>query len=302
MMLRTSFGVVSAAIGGLVVAAGCEGRMTVDEGRPGVQLWQGNPEDCPDSVPADSSSCTLSEGSICAYWSPNPETRTEYRACACREASAGTLAWHCYEHAYGNTVDCPAVQPANGADCFGMKGMSCPYPPRWYCACPRGEGPTWTCTDGARRGLPGHPQEPSGTTPITELTDAQRLAWCEWYAFTDREPGTPLPSEQPVDSDGYVAVRGCRAGNGFPCDAHMPDLAVSQCAGNLALSSCQAPISELSDCVLTVTDGCWPHPHGCARYLEKPGCAGTIVLSGGGDSVSVGWDSDAGGSCSVRVQ
>src|SRR5215208_8422942 len=53
----------------------------------------------------------------------------------------------------------------------------------------------------------------------------------------------------------------------------------NDCMGNFALSSCAAPVSELVDCVLTVFDSCWPAPHGCMRYLEKPGCSGTLVNS-----------------------
>ena len=76
---------------------------------------------------------------------------------------------------------------------------------------------------------------------------------------------------------------------------------------------------------LTVHDLCWPSPHGCARYLERPGCDGSIVLSktgrpathptGGTGSVGSGGTGNTGtggaaGSgvvperpfCSIRVQ
>jgi hypothetical protein len=48
------------------------------------------------------------------------------------------------------------------------------------------------------------------------------------------------------------------------------------CADNLALSSCEATVAELSACVLYQMRGD-PRARGCARYLDTPGCAGTLV-------------------------
>jgi hypothetical protein len=81
-----------------------------------------------------------------------------------------------------------------------------------------------------------------------------------------------------IAEDGYTENSACIGGGEFPCDARVPLLSVEQCVANLELSSCEAPVSELTDCLVTVYDGCWPAPHGCARYLEKPGCMGTIAV------------------------
>jgi hypothetical protein len=52
----------------------------------------------------------------------------------------------------------------------------------------------------------------------------------------------------------------------------------SACVANLAISSCEATLGDLTDCVLTVRAG-QPAPHGCARYLTAIGCGETIVLA-----------------------
>jgi hypothetical protein len=39
----------------------------------------------------------------------------------------------------------------------------------------------------------------------------------------------------------------------------------------------------------------WPSPHGCARYLERPGCLGTLVSESIDDMATTP-------QCSIRVQ
>jgi hypothetical protein len=125
-----------------------------------------------------------------------------------------------------------------------------------------------------------HPGSVGPEVPIDELTDDQRDDWCGWYAQAALGPGFPLPADVPVDAEGYTTNSGCSFSHDFPCRARWPQLSARQCAQNLALSACAAPIAELSDCVATLKSNCQPSPHGCARYLEKPGCSGTIVLAG----------------------
>lgn len=82
----------------------------------------------------------------------------------------------------------------------------------------------------------------------------------------------------------------------FMCQAIIPGIPEEYCRGNLALSTCEAPLSELSDCILTVIDSCWPAPHGCARFMDRPNCHGTMAI----DSL-IGSDA-GGGNCNVKVQ
>jgi hypothetical protein len=149
--------------------------------------------------------------------------------------------------------------------------------------------------------IPGHPTTLDESKPINQLNDDERRAFCAWYQLTWREPGFPEPPETPLSPEGFTTNTACAMGNRFPCSAAIPDLPTSYCIGNLSLSSCSAPVSELADCLLTVQDRCWPSPHGCPRYFEKPGCSGTLVNSV--EPIAGGYGGANGlPDCSVRVQ
>jgi hypothetical protein len=124
------------------------------------------------------------------------------------------------------------------------------------------------------------------TTPVTELTPAERDAWCRWYL--EVPPGAPDPVNQPVDGNGYVPSAGY-GGTKFYDAVCLPIVSVAQCVSNLALGSCELPVSELTDCVSTVMVADLPAPHGGGQYVSTPGCLGTIV-------------STAPTGCTIRVQ
>jgi hypothetical protein len=139
----------------------------------------------------------------------------------------------------------------------------------------------WNCHSLGRSGLPGHPTTLDETKAVAELTDVERQAWCAWYEGAYIGPGSPPLSAATVDADGYVAG-GITVGWSFSCMGAVIGVAATDCAKNLALSTCTAPVSELSDCMLTILDMCFPAPSGCARYLETPGCDGTVIMRNDG--------------------
>jgi hypothetical protein len=124
--------------------------------------------------------------------------------------------------------------------------------------------------------------------PINTLTPSERAEWCDWFASARLGEGYPEDPAPPVDENGYIFNNGCSFGNAFMCRAAVPTIPSAMCEANLALSECEAPISELSDCVSTVYDVCWPSPHGCARYFDRPGCDGTVIREHGEGSAGTG--------------
>jgi hypothetical protein len=116
---------------------------------------------------------------------------------------------------------------------------------------------------------------PAPETPIDQLSDADRAAWCQWYQDAAAGPGFPPKEDVPVGPDGKTQG-GCAYANGAACNVALVELSPRQCAQNLAVSQCKAPLGTLTDCVTTAYSQCVPSPHGCARYLEA-GCSGTIV-------------------------
>ncbi|MCK6537308.1 MAG: hypothetical protein L6Q84_30430 [Polyangiaceae bacterium] len=277
------------------VLDGCEGKLQVSE----QERWLGNAADCPETLPAQEGPCQAAEGRTCRYSSGAAGGQQTTSLCGCWEAGEGELRWDCYLNQVA-AYDCPDVQPANGAGCEGLRGAHCWYPPRVECECASSGEATWKCSDTSRQ-LPGHPTGIDGAKPVSELDAAERDAWCQWYLSAYRGVGFPPPAAGPLTPDGMTTMTGCTFGQPFrfQCTASIPELPLEYCVGNLALSTCQAPVSELSDCVLTAIGECWPSPHGCARYLSRPGCAGTIAVP-----ATAGSSGGAGGgpSCSVKVQ
>lgn len=254
-----------------------------------------NAAGCPAKAPYELTGCS-GEGDICAYWWKTEEGTQAYVECACREDVGATLKFDCYAGVSG-LVACDTVQPANGSPCFGHVGTTCPFPTITECKCEEGADPVWACsTRDPAAGLQPPPTTVDGDKPIKDLSAAERTAWCTWYDSTRLPPGSPQPPESPLDADGWTTNTGCAFGHGFVCDATLAQIPISYCEGNLGLSSCAAPVRELTDCILTIQSRlnaptCWPPEHGCARYLEKPGCLGTIVSGlndGAGGSPATG--------------
>jgi hypothetical protein len=135
---------------------------------------------------------------------------------------------------------------------------------------------------------------------VKDLTPAERQVWCEWFAVAMTGEGAPQPPESPLSAEGYTTNTGFTVADEFFCSGCVPVLPVSYCVGNLALSSCSAPIAELTDCVITLHDDCWPYQHGCARYLDRAGCQGTII--GGAAAEGGGGSAGENGSCPIDVQ
>jgi hypothetical protein len=234
----------------------------------------GSSEGCPEQQPATLEAC-VDESLVCGYRTPSGN----YDECDCSEVKEGELGWNCVRNFLSFGRGCPTEKPKHGESCFGSFGSQCDYPERTTCSC-SSEIQTWECQDGSVPDHLTHPESVEPEAPIDELTDEQRNDWCSWYTQAMTGPGFPPPADVPVDAEGYTTNSGCSFSYGFPCRASWPQLSARQCAQNLALSACAAPIAELSDCIATLRSGCQPSPHGCARYLEKPDCAGTIVLRG----------------------
>jgi len=287
----------------------CNVRLLIDEGTPD-EPWPGNAPDCPRSEPGEATSCSVAEGQVCSFQqsSGNSVSRT---LCGCWEASSTELMWHCYSRT-GSSYECPNAQPADDDGCYGSYGVECEYPERTTCTCSSKTG-SWNCVDVSPENLSVPPAGASTDQPINTLSDAQRASFCDWFATASIGPGYPEPPPASVDENGYTTSNGCASGgtDAFPCRALIPTLSSADCQANLALSNCAAPLSELTDCVLTVYDGCWPSPHGCPRYFERPDCSGTIAVStlppgsagaGGSAGSSAGGSSSIVELCTVRVR
>lgn len=256
----------------LIVLGACDGKLKISD----QKRWTGNAADCPSTLPDVASPCNVAEGQICRYTYEQPPGENNSSLCGCWEAGAGDLRWDCYDM-LGFNGTCPDAQPTSGTDCNGDRGARCDYPPMTECECALEGDAVWQCKDLAPH-LPGPPTTVDATKPIDQLTAADREAWCKWYLSAYQGPGFPDPPLTPLTPDGMTTDVGCKLGSPrFECAAVPPQLPPQYCEGNLALSTCKAPLAELSDCVLTTIGDCWPSPHGCARYLEKPGCPGTMV-------------------------
>jgi hypothetical protein len=150
------------------------------------------------------------------------------------------------------------------------------------CSCPtEGDTPLWSCRDTTEHVT----DEPSmdQSTAINDLDATQQEAWCDWFSgiYHPVEPGFPAQPVLPADEDGYYPNSGCLSGDPswFFMAAKQPtNLPTPACVDNLALSTCTLPLSSLTDCVRSMRMQ-WPQPHGCAVYLDTPGCNGTIITT-----------------------
>lgn len=283
------------------------GRQDSGQGGTGgtvLPRWTGNPNDCPVAQPTSETACSAAPGRTCAYYTPD-QGGSIYNFCNCLPATETSTLWSCVENGATGAL-CPSTQPEEGSACVA-ESLPCQYPPHTACTCAgQSPGGGWHCGDPDFPGLPNgtHPTTVDESKRVRDLTDAERQAWCAWYevlVVTYRPPYSP-PPEGPLSPDGYTMNTGCNISNGdFACRGNMPtSLPVSYCKGNLGLSTCEAPVSELSDCVLTTLRGCLPSPFGCALYLGAPGCSGTIVMNPAADAGAYPPDPTA--DCPVRVR
>jgi hypothetical protein len=246
------------------------------------QSPSGNSADCPAQAVEASTACFAAEGTVCAYTRPDPETATqqEYLECTCRADCGGAAPvtrWDCHSVIMGVQAPCPEEKPEDGSSCFGLRGNDCYYPTETECSC-RGDSQsaTWKCTSqGPQPGA--HPTGIDESTRVSDLSADQRAAWCDW--LTQREPGYPPWPELEPDSDGYYPNDTCADTQYLSCAVRMPlSYAASACVANLKLSSCEASLYDLTECVLTLRYR--TNEHGCGHYIDVPGCDGTIALSG----------------------
>lgn len=273
-----------------------------DDGPLATTRWTGNEPGCPATPPDNEQACEAEEGLTCAYYydQPGAPAQTNYSECACRAFCGGDMKWDCYRNTGGGVSECPATQPEQGSGCFGFKGVECYYPATVTCSCPReGADPQWRCGQEAPPAV-AHPSVIDEDKIVGELTAAERAAWCAWYAPV--EPGFPQPRLLPANEDGYYPYTGCATGTSLGCNYTLPmGLPARACEANLALSSCAATVFELNDCVLSLRNQT-PSPFGCARYLDSPGCSGTLV-NGVGEVPSVASAALPGNdSCLVKVE
>jgi len=274
---------------------------TTPEDKPPSVGSSANASNCPESLPDDESVCGVSEGQYCTYLYDRNSTSNDVvsQSCGCWLASGGSMRWDCGEPRGAEA--CPDAQPSTGSDCFGMRDARCSFPPHTECDCmptsPSANTMSWQCTSTVtERGSASGPPGVDAMKPVAELTDAERSAWCDWYSDIVYEPGAPDHAD-PVDANGYAAS-GWILGSRPECLACLPLVSRANCAANLALSSCEAPVGALTDCVVTVQDVCTPAPHGCAPYFDTPNCDGTMLVSRPADVAPTSENS----SCSIRVR
>jgi hypothetical protein len=263
---------------------------------PGFGL-PGSTGDCPPGPVVAGASCDL-KGVICGYLFESAGEK-QYQECACARNAAGDVAWNCYPTGT-RAESCPDVGPEHETDCSGLAGISCPVPPQINCYCLE-QTEVWQCY-GPYPSPPyfDPPVSVPGERTIAELDDAEQRDLCTWFVtIMVGGPEYPLLSDRPVDGNGYVSNLVCTLGDyTMPCNAMLPGISVAQCAQNLALSECEAPVSAFTSCIASVSNvggTCSPIGEGCFDYFDADGCDGTIAqeLRGPPDSDLV---------CRVRVE
>lgn len=254
---------------------------------PEVPGLVANDELCPEYPPEHEAGCGLPAGTVCAYFGDDPTIATQslYSECRCQASLCADeidLRWSCYGVSAGR-MTCPPTRPEPGTSCFGFKGTQCYYPVMQECSCPTDEGDVnWAC-EGAPP-VEEHPTVVPENVIVADMSADQRQTWCDW--LTAVPAGFPSPPELEPDADGYYPTDSCSATIDRDCGVYMPgDFPSSACVDNLALSHCQAELSALNDCVLTLRTGT-PQPTGCGAFITSEGCSGTIVTRASGDSPS----------------
>ncbi|APR88134.1 hypothetical protein A7982_13483 [Minicystis rosea] len=135
-------------------------------------------------------------------------------------------------------------------------------------------------------------------TPIADLTDAERGAFCTWYGhqFWEDAPTTSRDVAADGTVSGYAGM-GCSDGG-----ACILNLSFEHCVDSLKAQACTATVAQLDTCLHTLfgdgssgagggNGGCADAVTACAPFTGDADCLGTIV--------SVLPDD---GNCRVRVQ
>lgn len=265
--------------------------------RDGVAL--DNPESCPLTPPA-TTACEVMDGSLCRYATEDTDPGVEF-ACVCTlEGRTGRSFWNCVVEDLPSTW-CRELTPEEGVSCFGYRGETCQG-----CSCSDDDEAVWTCP-GEAGGQPGAERfvpelAVDATTPINALTDNERTLLCQWlHDFARGGLGYPDFDENPLDDEGYTTNVGCSARWDYPNPVLVPELPSSQCVGNLAISTCEATVAELLECVNpTYLRYGLPYP-GCGPYLAKPGCDGTVLNENPYDKCLGSGTADT-PACDLRVQ
>jgi len=217
-----------------------------------------------------------------------------YQECTCKRVLGGGQGWDCYswgaEFAY-----CPSEPPAHETDCYGYIGLLCVYPPGLReCTC-QDDPAIWDCPAVVEPDRPDPPEGVDPEQPVSDLSDEERDQWCDWYStLAAGGPGRPPTRDRPVTEDGYTDGPGCIAD--IPgCGAIVPVVSKAQCAANLELSECAAPIGLLTKCAGDVlSGGCRALDSECIDYFDTPGCDGTVA--------SVGMEGVGRLDCSIKVE
>ena len=125
----------------------------------------------------------------------------------------------------------------------------------------------------------GYRTEPSGVapcTPVVDLAESEKTAWCEWYAMTFHLWDGLQPSGGVVEDGSVVGGAQNHASLG---DRHycIQDIAVDDCRANLSISQCPAPLILVERCVRSMHEDFDRFAEWCAELLELESCATTIV-------------------------
>jgi len=271
-----------------------------DGGAGGQSLPGDCPADLRQMVPARAADCPDMPFSVACDW-------TENAICVWQDAppKVGFLAQGCYAAPVGkmtnggvgqtlvNVVDagvnndqCPKIAPVPDTSCAMHAGQHCYYPLE-DCACGASEG-NWQCHENANPTSP--PIEvkrlcaPLGideTKQLSQLSDEEVRAWCDWYADPS---GAPRPTVSPQDPPDLARSYASLNTNGAPGDACILELPAELCVKNIRTQpACTATLAELDDCVETIRAmggggfvEYWVG-HGCAPLMANPTCSRVIA-------------------------
>jgi hypothetical protein len=120
-------------------------------------------------------------------------------------------------------------------------------------------------------------------SPVMELTNAEKTAWCEWYEINYAHEGGAAPSTSWIEG-GAVIGGGSRNAGGVPggipfCIQH---IAVEHCVANLSLDDCAVPLIVVERCVRGLAEEVGDESgfEMCRDLLGLDGCEHTIVQQG----------------------
>lgn len=258
--------------------------------------WAGSPLECPAELPGQDA-CDGPDDAPCVY------LREDSRPimCACLyDRDARETRWLCEDFA-GPSPGCPELPPEDGASCFGARATTCeyPFPETTACECEDTDDPLWSCDPEANLDtLPPSPEGVDPKTTVAELTDAERNEVCAWVELR-RNGGVGFAPRDGADvgPDGFTQNNGCGFRREFSDTFVWPTVSQAQCAANLALSSCDAPVSELADCVVAMIEGSVARAKSCGLYLGRSLCNGTMFWAVNDCDEAVGSQD-----CSLQVE